>query len=165
VATAIEVFAVDAAAAGCAAVFFIAAWGSGTLGVLLATTTGNSREKDCAGGASRGALGTAFAVSTARSVDGTGGGADGYNGVLTGAGRGRAAVDEAAALTCTPAFLVCGAEFPSRRACTERRSPVSLPAAFNSSIKVANGEPAFDAGAAPLGIAGIFTNVATELAA
>jgi hypothetical protein len=30
---------------------------------------------------------------------------------------------------------------------------------------VANGEPALDVGAAPPGIAGIFTNVATELAA
>jgi hypothetical protein len=30
---------------------------------------------------------------------------------------------------------------------------------------VANGETEFDAGAAPPGIAGIFTNVATELAA
>ena len=75
-----------------------------------------------------------------------------------------AALDLAAASPC-PALAVCGAEFPSRGACSDLRSPDSLPAAFSSSIKVANGETAFDAGAATPGIAGIFIDVATELAA
>ena len=75
-----------------------------------------------------------------------------------------AALDLAAASPC-PALAVCGAEFPSRGACSDLRSPASLQAEFSSPIKVANGETPSDAGVAAPGIAGIFIDVATELAA
>ena len=78
--TATEVFAADVVAAGCAAAFFIGAWGSVMLGAPLTTTTGASGEKICAGGASGGVLGTAAAFCIALSADGASVGDDDVNG-------------------------------------------------------------------------------------